>query len=185
MTDMKLPLIALKGAKSAGKDTLATLMVQRLGYERQAFADSLKYATARAILVAFPSLDMTQEAVLEYLEHSKRKDPSSLEGWARPVLQGLGMAGRDLMGQDYWTDRVRFVNGVIITDLRMPNEAAIVKKVGGLIWHIDRHGLSITDEHITETASRSIFYDAVIVNDGTPEHMFDQAMNALDTHVTP
>ena len=85
MTDMKLPLIALKGAKSAGKDTLATLMVQRLGYERQAFADSLKYATARAILVAFPSLDMTQEAVLEYLEHSKRKDPSSLEGWARPV----------------------------------------------------------------------------------------------------
>lgn len=180
MTDMTLPLIALKGAKSAGKDTLAALMVQHLGYERQAFADSLKRATARGILVAFPGLDMTEEAVLEYLEHSKRQDPSSQEGWARPVLQGLGMAGRDLMGRNHWTDRVRFVNGVVITDLRLPDEAAIVKKVGGLIWHIDRPGLSSVDDHVTETALRGIPSDAIIVNDGSPERMLDRAVDALN-----
>jgi len=69
---------------------------------------------------------------------------------------------------------------VVITDLRLPDEAAIVKKVGGLIWHIDRPGLSSVDDHVTETALRGIPSDAIIVNDGSPERMLDRAVDALN-----
>ena len=55
-----------------------------------------------------------------------------------------------------------------ITDVRFPNEAALIRAAGGVVWKVVRPNLALpVDEHPSETSVDLVEADAVLVNDGT------------------
>jgi hypothetical protein len=74
-------LVGLLGAKGAGKDTAATLLVQKLGFIRLGFADALYREVVEAFGVTneFVSRRETKETPLEELALLHCKDPQFVE----------------------------------------------------------------------------------------------------------
>ncbi len=120
-------------------------------------------------------------------------DPLSCTG--RRFLQTLGRAGRDMFGDDFWVDRVvpldrlaferawgigigapgptpvggewrqaRYLG--VVTDVRYPNEAERISRLGGQMWEIVRPGL-VCDGDPSEQPLPRHLVDRVITNDGT------------------
>jgi len=77
----------------------------------------------------------------------------------RPLLQAWGTEYRRGQRQDYWVqkmrDGIRDLNMrggeiVVITDVRFPNEAALVQELGGRLIRINRNVDSLVDPHQSE-----------------------------------
>ena len=127
-------VIGLLGAKGSGKDTLAKLLGERLGYVRVAFADALYREVAAAYGVSVPSLQNreTKETPLPELGLANCKD----ENFVQVALNVLGVSegsretellaprsprwtlqiwgteyrrGSEFGHDEYWVDRVRDV----------------------------------------------------------------------------
>lgn len=69
---------------------------------------------------------------------------------------------------------------VVITDVRYPNEAEMIRRNGGIVIRIDRPSLGpLTDTHASETSMELFEYDDVIVNDGTIEQLYEKIEQVL------
>lgn len=168
----KIPLIGLCGFAQSGKDTVAGLLVDKLGWERVAFADSL-----RDVLYALNPIicDWPREGWFRV------QDAVNDEGWdvtkvryseVRTLLQRLGTeAGREVIDQNLWVrmgeDKIEAAGKpVVVTDCRFPNEVALIKRrKGHLIW-IDRPGVEAANAHASEHSVTSADCDFIIKNDG-------------------
>lgn len=80
----------------------------------------------------------------------------------------------------------------IITDVRFPNEADIIKEKGGLLIRIESPRCNYDDTHSSETALdnyggignevRTDKWDSVIFNDGTIEELIEKVKKVLIKH---
>lgn len=77
----------------------------------------------------------------------------------RPLLQAWGTEYRRGQRQDYWVQKMReFIADFnfgekdlcIITDVRFPDEAALVQELGGRLIRINRNVYSLVDPHPSE-----------------------------------
>lgn len=135
-----------------GKDTAAQFLIEAYPHrvKRFAFADAL-YALCR-------------------IEHGMtRKDG--------PLLQRVGIEKRQT-DPDVWVRAVYWAivdsapEIAVITDVRFPNETALVKSMGGLCVSVERrtsagelHRATDRDpNHITETALTNYAWDRVLTN---------------------
>ncbi len=167
-------IVALLGNKGHGKDTFAGLLVHHLGFSAIAFGDALYTETARRHGVS-----------VEFLrERATKESPSERLGGLSPrqALQSLGMAAREA-DPEVWIHPVRrFIGkqsghgGVVITDVRLPNEARFAQSVGAVFARVRRPGLPPSgDAHITETALAAFPCDIEIVNrEQDPDGMLAQ-----------
>ncbi len=167
-------IVALLGNKGHGKDSFAGLLVRHLGFSAIAFGDALYTETARRYGVS-----------VEFLrERATKESPSERLGGLSPrqALQRLGMAAREA-DPEVWIHPVRrFVaeqsghGGVVITDVRLPNEARFAQSVDAVFVRIRRPGLPPSgDAHITETALAAFPCDLEIVNrEDDPDGMLAQ-----------
>jgi hypothetical protein len=160
-TDMTLPkLIGIGYRARSGKDTVAEY-IKRYGYHRVACADGIR-EVARII---------TDE------------DPFDPE--FKTSITRLGVTGGQLLQEcgtllkqidpEIWTKMIerqcRVLLGsrsplVVIPDIRFKSEEAMVRRLGGTLWRIDRPGLA-NDPHISEQEGATIQWDAVIKNNGS------------------
>lgn len=88
----------------------------------------------------------------------------------RDVLQLLGTEGvRRVIHPNAWINALmgeyRGQNW-IITDVRFPNEADAVRRMGGMVVRINRPGTEKSDQHESETALDGYKFDHVVENDG-------------------
>lgn len=139
-------IISLVGASGGGKSTLAKMLEER-GYVRLAMAKPLKDA--------LKAMGLTTQDL--YGPPSHRSSPSDLLCGKSPrhAMMTLGTEwGRDLIGPDFWVNvvqqqiikhKVRCAGkkdgqckGVVIEDVRFPNEWAMTTRLGGQIWLIRR-----------------------------------------------
>lgn len=118
-------IVGLNGNAGSGKDTVGLGLAQsRWEYERLAFADVLKDLALR-------------------IGWSGRKDE---EG--RKLLEDLGEGVRVVLGADAWVKPVRETilsnprKRYVITDMRYPNEAELVRNLGGMCIRVVRPGYS-------------------------------------------
>ncbi len=169
-------VIGLSAKKRHGKDTLGQLL-KPYGYRRIAFADAL-YAEV-ATRVGVP-VDVLKNA------HFKERPMARLDGRSpRAVLQEYGMAKRQ-EDPDYWIRQVEQALRAaspqqrwVITDVRLPNEAAWVEERGVLV-RVIRPAITAADNHISETALDSwVFHYRVINNEGDPSGMLESLMRQL------
>ena len=164
---MKLPrLIGLYSpAPGCGKSTVANALIN---HQRVSFAAPLKCAVSNMLHdLGVPGLYAytNKEAIIPELGVS-----------ARHMMQTLGTEwGRACIHPDFWVmiarakaQRIMNENGsVVIDDVRFPNEAAMIRDLGGELWRIDRPGVSYDGSHESEGGLEDITPDRMIINDGT------------------
>lgn len=159
-----MKLLAIAGKAGSGKDTLAHYIKNILppsSVRTAAFADPIKDG-----LCAMFGLDRN---VLEDRE-LKEKPIAGIGKSPRELMQSLGTAwGRERVAEDLWVRRMeQFANSVeydfahcphirhsddallIITDVRMDNEAQWVREHGGKLVHLHRASAGAVAAHSSE-----------------------------------
>ena len=174
-------IIGLSGYASAGKDSVAQILVEKFGYKRMAFADAI-----RDILYT-----------LDPLTHSGLHVKSVVDdyGWdiakqdveIRRLLQVLGTeVGRNVFGDDVWVDvlisKLEPMDKVVITDVRFPNEAREIHNLAGEIWRINRDGVSAVNEHISEVIMDEYLFDEIIDNNGSLEDLENTIIELIENN---
>lgn len=168
-------IIALFGPAGCGKSTAAAYLAERHGFVRVRFAGPLK-AMLRAFLSA---TGMSAKEIERRIEGDLKEVPCQHLGGTSPrhAMQSLGTGwGRDMIAPGLWVDawRAAALNelrdgapGVVVEDLRFPNEAGAVQGIFGKIVRIERpSGTVALASHVSE--GQALPADIVIRNDGTP-----------------
>lgn len=178
-------LIGMSGYAQSGKDTVGKILVDQRGFRRLAFADSLRQLAIEvdpvvAVYDLGPTLVHLSEVVESYgWEGAKQVR----EG--RRFLQDLGTSCREILDPDCWIKPVerQLLSDrgfpTVITDVRFPNEAKLIKQLGGVVWRISRPGFGAVNEHASERAMDSWAFDHVFVNDASITELSHHVHEAL------
>lgn len=167
-------VVALSGAAGSGKSTVADYLV-RNGFTRVKFAAPLK-----AMCSAIGLTDA-------HIEGELKEQPCALLQGKTPryAMQTLGTEwGRALLGDDFWVglwrqaanDVLESGGSVVVDDCRFPNEAAVVRKMGGDIIRLSGRG-GISGGHSSERLD--FVPDAVIENDGSIDDLYVEVEKVL------
>jgi hypothetical protein len=160
-------VIGLAGRARSGKDTAANFIIAARGGYRYGFADPI-----RAMLKPL-GVDMNDP----YWNARKEETIPALGASPRRLMQTLGTEwGRDLIHPDLWVTlaRQRFLNqgpGMVITDVRFENEAAWIRRCGGLVVHLYRRDAATVEEHSSEESLDVHATDVQLLNNGTLEDL--------------
>lgn len=167
MNQKKKIVIGITGYARSGKDTAGNFLEEEMGFEKASFAEKLKE-------IVCEMFDMTPEQV----EDGKLKaevDPR-YGVTRRKILQHIGTEGFRALYPTVWGDYLfRKIQKsdkdlFVITDVRFEDEAALIRKHGGIVVKVVR------DDHQElngeEKAHKSEEYP------GSPDHLFEYAIHA-------
>lgn len=156
------PVVAFTGPAGSGKSTATRYLIEKHGYTLVKFAGPLK-DMMRAI-------GLTEDE----LEGSLKETPCNLLAGKTPrhAMQTLGTEwGRKCIGDGFWVNlwRERAVEilaqagRVVVDDCRFPNEAKVIRRLGGDIYRLAGRG-GLAGRHASEDGCGD--EDLVIANDG-------------------
>jgi hypothetical protein len=177
-------IVGLVGAAGSGKSTVALRLATHHGFVLESFAAPLKDAVAATF--------GWRRDLLEGDTPESRAWREQVDTWwsvrlampaltPRFVLQNIGTeVMRNAFHDDIWLAslqrRLHGVNGnVVVSDVRMPNEAAAITDAGGVLIRVERPGTG-AGSHATETEASKIAVDAVLVNDGSFEQLYERLL---------
>lgn len=168
--------IALTGPRHSGKDTLADMLVAHHGFQKGSFATPLKNHLQHIFGLSHDQLHDPQQK--EAVDPRYGKSP-------REMMQLYGTNFmRNMIKDDFWTCQFEEMHRetplLVVSDLRFPNEEAMVRRHGGLVIGITRPSVSrasVSDVHESET--QSISCDVVIENTGTPDQLYDRFLQNM------
>ena len=174
-------LIGLCGYAGVGKDTAAQVLLEELRFQRIAFADPIK----GALLALDPLVPGTGPGeFLRLSEFAEGRDWSEIKEYpeVRRLMQIMGTeVGRNLFDPEIWVrlaerklESTLSVGDVVITDVRFPNEARLIRGYGGVLVRIDRPGFGPVNEHVSDRASERWAYDYRIENDSNVSALHDK-----------
>ena len=150
----KMRLIGIAGPARAGKDTLASYMLDNLDgvWSRSSFADPIK--------------EMLRAIGVDCSDDAKAVVRDDYGVTPRHMMQTLGTEwGRHMIDGDIWVKAFARLNAgkcVIVPDVRFENEAELVREHGVLIHLVGRGG--IEGNHVSENAIEFKPGDIVIDN---------------------
>jgi hypothetical protein len=160
-------LIGLTGYAQSGKDTLASILVEKYGYSRIAFADKIR----DFLYGVNPMVACSPTGYLRDLVNLVGWDEAKKEPQVRRLLQDLGISARDLIDENIWINAalnsVESTDRVVITDVRFENEANMIRSLGGQIWRVKRPGVEAVNSHISETQLDGYKVEQIFVNSGS------------------
>jgi len=184
-----MQIIGLGCTAQVGKDAAAEYLEKLYPgkVKRVAFADKLKQ-------VAMDVFDLSWEQCYGSQEVKEAVDPRYNMS-PREIMQGVGEKLRKVY-PDVWIDAVfnvtipkfaaRGFDCFVISDVRYPNEADRIHKMGGTVVKITREGSGVTvgASHSSETAMNNYQdFDFVLENNGGFEEYYrklDQLMGELE-----
>jgi len=194
MNTINNDLIGMCSRKRCGKDTAGNYLIEKYGYIQYAFAAPLK----KACQEIFMFTDEQTEG------HDKEKYDDRWNISARKVFQIFGTEMfRQKLGdffpemehikENFWIYRFEMWYAeqkrknpnvkVVVTDIRFPNEAAIVKKLGGRVIKVNRNTGMLVDGHSSEKNIDLIKGDVIIENNGTLEEYYQKVEKALGNDI--
>ena len=162
-------------APQSGKSTVAAYLEQQ-GYAIVPFAETLK-------LMLIPMLESLgyDNCGANYLVHQAKQVVVQDAGVSvRHMLQTLGTEwGRQCIHPEIWTrcwkGRADRFDAVVADDVRFPNEAKMIKLLGGEMWRIDRPDATNTFDHASEGSLNTYRkFDRYITNDGTVDELISK-----------
>lgn len=172
-------IIGLVGQKRVGKTSFSDYLKTKYNFLDIAFADPIK----EGIKIMF---DLTDEQV-----NGNLKEVID-DRWGftpREFLQIIGTdACRKLIDDDIWIKRLKIEldkqkkSNIVISDIRFPNEAKEVKKMGGILIKITNSNIQLTKSslHISEQLIEQINYDYHIENNDSIQNYY----NNIDKLIT-
>src|SRR5690606_16898279 len=176
-----MPLVGIAGKKRSGMDTVAKAL-EPLGYQRIGFADELKQMALEINPLIHGGGEL--RGLVGALGWETAKDHYS---GARRFLQEPGTSVRDrdraycIRAAPMEIDSALVaLRGVVVPDVRFPNEVDAIRKAGGTVIQVVRPGrLDDGDRHVSETALDGIAFDYTIINDAGLDTLEQRAIEAL------
>lgn len=177
-------IIGLHGRARSGKDT-ACKAIQRAHPERdvirKAFADLVKASLAQSLTIPYTAMNQfkLQGEITMNMEDREWK----ISGREAIVLHG--MSHREIFGEDFWVDQLlpydydHEKRTVIVTDVRMINEAKRIKQLGGEIWRIRRPDVDTETDSVTEQMLPYGYVNRIIDNCASPERFEDAVLHEM------
>lgn len=171
-------IIGLTGRRRSGKDTVASFLVDR-GFTRLSFADPLKEAVKSLFFFSDDQLEKRKEQVdprygvsprrvLQCLGTDLIRDQlQDLLGMSEPIFLASMRSRIDAITT---TCRTR----VVISDVRFPDEARLIRELGGVVFRVVRPAVETdetVDRHASEIAMDDEPVEMVIENDGSIEDL--------------
>jgi len=180
-------LIGISGSAGAGKDTLAEYLWRTHTFTRIAFADPMKRAT-QAIF-----------GLSDEQTWSRDLKEISIPYWGLSPRRMFQMVGTDAMqgtfGRDVWLKRwklsyemVKDSENVVVPDVRFPQEAELIRELGGYIIQLNRkceNGLDAEAKaHVSEAGISVKYLDFVLHNDSSIDDMCLQMADFIEEKVS-
>lgn len=168
-------------APRSGK-TLASSFLMLNDYQVVSFAGTLK-AMIKAML---EDCGYNIDEIASYMEN-KNLLIDELSTTPRHLMQTLGTEwGRKCIADDLWIQIWRLKTCrypmVVADDVRFPNEAQVIKEMGGEIWRIERPGNVNQEDHASEGALDNWDgFDRIIINDGSVLDLGSKVKEALES----
>lgn len=183
-------IIGISGYSGAGKDALGKLIaLYERSYQIKKFAGKLKEVSS--ILTGIP-LDKFEDQEFKKSvlgkEWSYVSDTNEGRKWVdmtvREMLQRLGTeAIRDTFHINTWVNALlkdyKDGDNWVITDVRFANEAAAIKKLGGVIVRVSRGKHKPDDYHASEKSLDNWVYDYFVDNSGNLDELYDYGVRIL------
>jgi hypothetical protein len=160
-------IIGITGKKYHGKDYLADYICMLLNMNKYAFATKLK----KACQVLFDFTDEQLNGNLkEVVDIRYNKSP-------RQIMQEFGT---DFIRRNYGENFfcINIPDNSVVSDVRFENEAAAIRRQGGIIIKVFRD--NIVDDDLHESENNNIKYDFYVKNDN---EMFDRVKMYLTNMV--
>lgn len=166
-----ISIVAFAGPAGSGKDTAGEYLIQKYGFKKLSFATPLKTMLA-SIGLPCPATADEKEAIIPWLGVS----------W-RHLGQTLGTEwGRECVNPDFWVlvaeQHMRAEGGrFVITDTRFENEAALVRRMNGVVAVLDGRAHEMdgkTKGHVSEVGIDFNEHDITIDNGGSLKELYDQ-----------
>lgn len=159
--------IGLIGYSQSGKDTIASILVEKYGYTRIAFADKIR----EFLYKLNPMVACSPTGYLQDLVNLVGWDDAKQEPQVRKLLQNLGNSARKIIDENVWVTlalgNIDVNQRVVITDVRFENEAIMIKLMGGQLWRVKRIGVGPVNDHVSESELEGYKVDQIFVNSGT------------------
>jgi hypothetical protein len=178
----------------SGKDVIGQYLVDHHGFRRSYFAKSLKAACAAIFHLDDSYWYGEQKEVVHPYWKTTPRD----------IMQRVGTeAMRQGFDQDIWVKSLEWEilqnpeTNFVICDVRFINEAACIKRLGGILWKVERPSvipappswwthpikrLLGTWEHQSERDIKHFQgWDAVILNDGTLDDLYQKIEQQIET----
>jgi len=158
-------IVGFAGKIGSGKTTAARHLIEKHGFERIRFAGPLKNMMF--------ALGLTEAEV----DGGLKEAPCDLLGGKTPryAMQTIGTEwGREIIDDNLWirawrraVDKTQPGEWIVVDDVRFPNEAAEIKKMGGVLIRIDRAVCDAASSHSSEAIAFEC--DFAFSNDGSIE----------------
>lgn len=167
-----MKLIGLTGAIGSGKSTVAEILCQNHGYKELVFKNSMAESLAfifRVSTLVFTDRELKEKPLPELMGKSPRE-----------LMQSFGTDwGRKLVHPDIWvkcTEKVietASLPNVVISDVRFENEAKMIKRLGGVIWKIERsdNPYKVESSHESEQGLHFSNINSIIENNCSLEDL--------------
>lgn len=177
-------IVGLGHTAGVGKDAAAKILITDFGFVRLSIADLIRDFVREIDPIVqcgargepWRLSDLIDDNAGSYEAVKRRYDE------VRRLLQETGRVAREQFGPNFWVDQLEAKIGLgryIITDVRYPSEAALVKKHGGPVFKIFRPGVSPLP-HETDMALRDYDgWDGVLLNDKEVEDIQNELLWAV------
>jgi cytidylate kinase len=159
-------IIGLCGFAGSGKSEVARVLIEEFGFERVKFGDGLKNMLRALLTTAGYDAGLIER----YIEGDLKESVIPALGvTSRQAQIDIGENARRDWGADVWADiasqrlRLNDFDHVVLDDVRRPNEADAVRKLGGELWRVTRPGI-VSNGHETERHADNLSPDNVIQN---------------------
>ena len=170
-------IIGLSGYARSGKDTVAGMLIGLHKYDNRAFADEVRQFLTQINPVLEDGHRLNEIVGQFGWEYAKARTE------VRRLLQVVGLEVRNFFGENCWVDRamigVSSSQKIVFTDVRFPNEAEMIKALGGEIWRIQRPGIAPINNHPSESAMDDWQFDKMILNSSGVEGLKQQIAAAF------
>ncbi len=177
-------LIGLNGWPSSGKDTVAGILVDELGYRQYALADKVRealYLINPLVVSGGASGDLRVRDVVDRHGWDKAKRHPVFGTEIRQLMQRVGTeSARTVFGDAVWVDTLSSTvdrdlrithddspRGVVVSDVRLTNEAEWVIERGGVVVRIERAGIGPVNNHASEQPLPVALIGATVANNGS------------------
>uniref|UniRef100_G8EY48 Deoxynucleotide monophosphate kinase n=1 Tax=Synechococcus phage S-CAM8 TaxID=754038 RepID=G8EY48_9CAUD len=155
-------------APGSGKSTVA----QILDGVAFSFADPLRQFVAK-------TLTSLGHDGFDLVRNGKEQKIAGIGVTPRQMMQTLGTEwGRSCVHPELWvmiaeSEATNWLRSVDVTfdDVRFPNEAEMIRRLGGELWLVDRPGVVYEGSHASEGALFDVLPDVVINNNGDLEQL--------------
>jgi len=160
-------------APQSGKSTVAQWLCKEHGYVVVPFAQTLKEALI-PILVALGHTETDAKQLVTYDKHTYLPD---VRLSVRQLLQTLGTEwGRQCVHPDLWLmcwkKRIEAYENVVVDDVRFPNEADLVRSLGGSMWLVQRETSAQLSGHSSEGSLNAYpYFDQIVKNRGSLDEL--------------